>query len=212
MRTPFIRRGGSTKPASAASSVRAGSAQRRHVERRDRLGGEPGDGRLEVGQCSGVDDDLLHVGDVGVGEIGAADPGRARRAGPGVAAARARASSGVGLPSRRSPPTGLPVVCSSPNAPITSSRIWNASPSGRPNALSAGASSSKRSGAASAAPRCSGRSMVYLPDLYRQMRSACATSRTPRTEPRMSSTWPTLSSIRSSFQIRQAVALAPAMS
>ena len=52
--------------------------------------------------------------------------------------AAARASSGVGLPSRRSSPTGLPVSAESPNAPITSSRIWKASPSGRPYPLSAG--------------------------------------------------------------------------
>ena len=63
----------------------------------------------------------------------------------GVAAATARASSGVGLPSRRSPPTGLPVTDSSPNAPITSSRIWKASPSGRPYPLRP---------ARSAQPRC----------------------------------------------------------
>ena len=49
-----------------------------------------------------------------------------------VGGGQARAINGVGLPSRRSPPTGLPVVRSSPNAPITSSRIWNASPSGKP--------------------------------------------------------------------------------
>ena len=39
----------------------------------------------------------------------------------------------------------------------------DASPSGRPYPLSAGSSSAARSGAAITAPRCNGRSMVYLP-------------------------------------------------
>ena len=59
---------------------------------------------------------------------------RRRRRGPTAAA-----SSGVSLPSRRSSPTGLPVTAASPNTPSRSSRIWNASPSGRPKALSGAA-------------------------------------------------------------------------
>ena len=66
-------------------------------------------------------------------------PSRAARAGHGRARSRARsaiAMSGVGLPSRRSSPTGLPVTAVSPNAPSTSSRSWNASPIGSPIAES----------------------------------------------------------------------------
>ena len=54
---------------------------------------------------------------------------------------------------------------------------------------------------ASTAPRCSGRSIVYLPDLYRQIRSDLTMSRVRWTPPRMSRYWPMFSSIRSSFQI-----------
>ena len=64
----------------------------------------------------------------------------ARRARPARRSATARASSDVGLPSRRSSPTGLPVTEVSPNAPMTSSRIWKASPSGSPKQLRPGSS------------------------------------------------------------------------
>ena len=57
-------------------------------------------------------------------------PSSARSA--GSARAAAIATSGVALPSRRSSPTGFPVTSASPNAPSTSSRSWNASPSGSP--------------------------------------------------------------------------------
>ena len=81
-----------------------------------------------------------------------------------AARAEAIAISGVGLPSRRSSPTGLPVTAVSPNArghrrgvgmPHPSAIQWpttgRTAPGYRP---------------ASVAPRCKGRSTVYFPDLY----------------------------------------------
>ena len=82
---------------------------------------------------------------------------------PGPAASRASATSTVRLPSTRSSPAGLPVVAGSPKTPSRSSRSWNASPSGRPNAVSAASVARRRP--ASAAPMCSGRSMEYFADL-----------------------------------------------
>ena len=83
--------------------------------------------------------------------------GVGRLAGERPAAASACPRGGRRRPACRS-------RAASPNAPSRSSRSWNASPSGiAVGATAAAASSSKRP--ASAAPRCSGRSMVYLPDL-----------------------------------------------
>ena len=62
---------------------------------------------------------------------------RSRCACAGVASCIASATSSVRLPSRRSSPAGLPVTAGSPKTPSTSSRSWNASPSGSPYALSA---------------------------------------------------------------------------
>ena len=96
--------------------------------------------------------------------------GRARLAGTRRRGRPHAPASGVGLPSMRSPPTGLPVTAASPKAPITSSRIWKASPSGSPYALSCGSRSSsardrvrpaRRRGAADVrsctCPTCTGR-------------------------------------------------------
>ena len=70
----------------------------------------------------------------------------ASRARPSAASSRAAASAGaassasatstVRLPSIRSSPAGLPVIDGSPKTPSRSSRSWNASPSGSPNAPS----------------------------------------------------------------------------
>ena len=130
-------------------------------------------------------------------EVGRAEPVE-QRAGRPVRRARGRdATSGVSLPSRRSSPTGLPVTSASPNTPSRSSRSWNASPSGSPIAVSGARSSASRP--ASAAPRCSGRSTVYLPDLYRSMRARRSGSRCSRSRsPTRSRYWPTQSSMRSS--------------
>ena len=48
-----------------------------------------------------------------------------------------RPRAAVRLPLRRSPPAGLPVARGSPNVPSTSSRSWNATPSGSANAARA---------------------------------------------------------------------------
>ena len=157
--------------------------------------------RSSASRAPVVDEHFLDRRHPGGVEVGGAHAGE-HLALSAVASAVARASSGVGLPSRRSSPTGLPVSAESPNAPITSSRIWKASPSGSPNALSGANSSSPRSGAASSAPRWSGRSIVYFPLLYRAMRSAFSSRRSRCTDPRMSRNWPTLSSSRSSFHSR----------
>ena len=130
------------------------------------------------------------------------DPGvptvASRRACCGPTRSLASASSTVGLPSRRSSPTGLPVVASSPKTPSRSSRSWKASPSGRPKALNA--STRSASAPARAAPRCKGRSTVYAPDLYRATRRARSTGRPPRHAPTTSRYWPIISSVRSSSQ------------
>ena len=63
------------------------------------------------------------------------EPARARRRRPAASVRRmANASTSVGLPSRRSAPTGLPVHDGSPSTPSRSSRSWNASPNGAPKA------------------------------------------------------------------------------
>ena len=67
-------------------------------------------------------------------------------ASPAGAASRARATSTVRLPSTRSSPAGLPVVAGSPKTPSRSSRSWNASPSGSPNAVSSASVSGGRAG------------------------------------------------------------------
>ena len=59
---------------------------------------------------------------------------------------RPSATSTVRLPSRRSSPAGLPVSAGSPKTPSTSSRSWNASPSGRPYAAYAASSVRRRAG------------------------------------------------------------------
>ena len=74
------------------------------------------------------------------------------------------AISTVRFPSRKSSPAGLPVTDGSPKTPRRSSRSWKASPSGNPYADKA-ARISLLYFELSAAPRCSGRSIVYLPDL-----------------------------------------------
>ncbi len=51
-----------------------------------------------------------------------------------VAPASASASSTVRLPSRMSPPTGLPVAELEPMTSIRSSVSWNANPNGSPTA------------------------------------------------------------------------------
>ena len=112
-----------------------------------------------VGECGDVRLEFVEARRCRRWPAGCARPrrrrGRERRRGRAPPAGRrrrgrpARASSGVGLPSLRSPPTGLPVTAASPNAPMTSSRIWKASPSGRPYALSCGSSSPARDGSAS---------------------------------------------------------------
>ena len=64
----------------------------------------------------------------------------------------------------------------------------------------AAAGRARASRPASAAPRCNGRSMVYLPDLYRAIRRARRGPASPRAARcRASRYWPMLSSMRSSF-------------
>ena len=69
-----------------------------------------------------------------------------RAASSAGAASRARATSTVRLPSTRSSPAGLPVVAGSPKTPSRSSRSWNASPSGSPNADSSASVPRRRAG------------------------------------------------------------------
>ena len=57
---------------------------------------------------------------------------------------------------------------------------------------------------ANAAPRCSGRSTVYLPDLYAQILRASSTVASARTVPIRSRYWPTLTSRRSSVNTSMA--------
>ena len=64
----------------------------------------------------------------------------------GETASRASATSTVRLPSTRSSPAGLPVTAGSPKTPSWSSRSWNASPSGSPNAVSSSSSLRRRAG------------------------------------------------------------------
>ena len=72
--------------------------------------------------------------------------GRAARRRSAGAASRASATSTVRLPSTRSSPAGLPVVAGSPKTPSRSSRSWNASPSGSPNAVSSASARRRRAG------------------------------------------------------------------
>ena len=121
-----------------ASAARAGSADRCGVERAEGLVGERADPPLDLG-----------VGARGLDDAGAARrprrPTGRGRAGCRAAARRprARAPRGRGRPARCAcPPTGrrrraCPVTSGSPKTPSRSSRSWNASPSGSPNADSA---------------------------------------------------------------------------
>ncbi len=74
------------------------------------------------------------------------------------------------LPSRRSSPDGLPVFAASPKTPSTSSRSWNAIPSGCPKA--ARAADCGRSAPASAAPIARGCCTLYRADFSEATRSA----------------------------------------
>ena len=143
------------------------------------------------------------AGELDVREVRPAEARGAPRAPSTRSRGRAAATSGVSLPSRRSSPTGLPVTATSPNTPSRSSRIWNASPSGRPNALSGprarrGGRPARRRGAAAArrctCPTCSARSEPPAP-------GRCCRSRCPRGR----GTGPTQSSTRSSSNTRRAI-------
>ena len=115
----------------AISSARLSAVIGALLDRRDRRIGERRDLPLQRGQRAGVDDHLLHRGDVAVVEIRGADlvehrSLRGRRRGDGASQQWRRLALAEVATDR------LAGDRSSPNAPITSSRIWNASPSGRP--------------------------------------------------------------------------------
>ena len=150
---------------------------------------------LDLLERAGADEQVLERGDLVGVEVRRTEPPKQCPVG-GSGSRAAIATSGVALPSRRSSPTGLPVTSASPNAPSTSSRSWNASPSGSPIALSVARSSSSRP--ASAAPRCSGRSTVYFADLYSAMRRAASGAVLAVAVVTRSSDCPTHSSMRSS--------------
>ena len=117
-----------------------GVAEARARERAVGLARVVGDERLDAVERAGVDDRALQRGDLVVVERRGRRSARRRSGAPdGASASRAYATSTVRLPSRRSSPDGLPVSRSSPKTPSTSSRSWNAIPSGCPNAASAAA-------------------------------------------------------------------------
>ena len=110
----------------------------------------------------------------------------------------AMAINTVRFPSRKSSPAGLPVTAGSPKIPKRSSRSWNASPSGSPYSDNLHVSGVRTVGSRRAivAPRCNGRSMLYLPDLNRAMRSERSTLWLFSPASRTSRYWPAINSIR----------------
>ena len=97
----------------------------------------------------------------------------------------------------------------SPNTPSTSSRSWNASPSGSPYA-GVGRRTRVRRAPASAAPSSSGRSTVYFADLYRATLPARSTEVSPVACVSTSRYCPTVTSVRISSKTGRARARRPA--
>ena len=114
--------GGSRRPATSAACAACSPARRSSAR--------PRRGRRcrSITSRSAADAVGVQVG-VDRGAVAAA-----RAPGRGSARCWASATRTVRLPSRRSSPAGLPVSAGSPNTPSTSSRSWNASPSGSPYA------------------------------------------------------------------------------
>ena len=107
---------------------------RRLPERNERLVDEAVDRALDVVDRTQLHQQILQRTDLGASRSGEPDAVEQLRPSASSRTAVAAASSGVSLPSRRSSPTGFPVTDGSPNTPRRSSRIWNALPSGMPNA------------------------------------------------------------------------------
>ena len=172
---------------------------RRGLDRRQGVVGEAVDAPLELVERAGVDEHLLDRADLVVGRGRARRPRRARRrAGRGPARWRC-ASSGVGLPSRRSSPTGLPVTAVvAEHAEHVVAQLERVAERERRSRQRPARSSpdagrrARRRGAADARPctcrTCSGRCARPSPGRGRR-----------RAVPSTSRYWPTLSSIRSSF-------------
>ena len=158
--------------------------------------------RLEFVERTALDDDALGCARRPSGDS-AGSPTRSSTARcAGSARATARASSGVGLPSMRSPPTGLPVTCrvteGTHHVVAHLERVAEREPvRAQLREQFVGACSD----AASTAPRCSGRSIVYLPGLVPADALGLDESRSRWTEPTMSRNWPMFNSMRSSFQM-----------